>query len=71
MLAAVAEILGDGHAGERGDPLQPGRGSRRGDDEDAALRRAVRAHGVDGAGDGGGFLADGDIDADDVAGAPG
>ena len=41
VLAAVAEIFRHGEAGERRDPLQPGSGRRAGDDEDAALRRAV------------------------------
>ena len=42
MLAAVAKILGHGEAGERRDPLQARARPSAGDDEDAALRRAVR-----------------------------
>ena len=41
MLTAVAEIFRHREAGKRRDPLQTGRRRRAGDDEDAALRRAV------------------------------
>ena len=68
VAAAIAEILRHREAGERRDPLQAGRVGGCGDDEDAALRRAVRGDRVDGAPDARGFLADRDIDADDVAG---
>ena len=44
VLAAIAEILGHGHAGERRDPLQARRSGGRCNDEDAALRRAQPAH---------------------------
>ena len=49
------------------EPLQPGRRIRLADDEDAALRRAVAADGVDHLRDRGRLLADGGIDADHVA----
>jgi hypothetical protein len=44
VLAAIAEVLGDGKAGERRDPLQSRRLRRRSDDEDASLRGAVLPH---------------------------
>ncbi len=50
VLAVVAEMLGHRHAGERGDPLQPWRCGRGGDDKDAALGRAMGSHGIDNAG---------------------
>ena len=68
VLAAVAEILRHGEAGERRDPLQAGRARRAGDDDDAALRRAIGLDRVDRAPHAGALLADRDIDADDVAG---
>ena len=47
VLAAVAKIFGDREASKWRDPLQPGGGRRRGDDEDAALGGAVLLHCVD------------------------
>ena len=66
MAALVAEVFGDGEAGEGRDPLQRGRGGGGGDDEDAALRRAHRLDQLDHALDRRRPLADRDIDADHV-----
>ena len=41
VSAFVAAVFGDGEAGERRDPLQRGRRSGGGDDEDAALRAPI------------------------------
>ncbi len=68
MLPAIAEIFGDSDAGERRDPLQAGRRGGAGDHDDATLRRALGENRLDRASDAGAFLADGDIDADHVAG---
>ena len=66
VAAAIAEIFGDGEAGERSDPLQRGGGGGGGDDEHAALRRAELPRRLDHAFNCGRALADRDIDADHV-----
>ena len=66
VLAVIPEILGDRETRERRDPLQSGRGRRRGDDKDAALGGAVLLHRFDDPPHRGRALADRHIDADDV-----
>ena len=67
MLAVVAEIFAHGAAGVRGDELHRRGIARRGADDDGVIHRAVLLQRLDHADDGGLLLADGDIDADDVA----
>jgi hypothetical protein len=66
VAAAVAEILGDRHAGERGNPLQARRRRRGCDDENAALRRTVGPNGIDDPFDGRCLLSHRHIDADEI-----
>ena len=67
MLTAVAEVFRHREAGKRRYPLQTGSRRRTGDDEDAALRRALTADRVDHPRDARRFLSDRDVDANNVA----
>ena len=67
VTAAVAEILRHGEGGEGSGPEQPGRGRGARHHEDAAIRRAVGPDRVDDPLYRRRFLADRDIDADNVA----
>src|ERR1035441_6410058 len=63
----IAEVLPDGASGEGREILHGGGVGGRGDDDDGVLHGAMVFQGLDHLGDGGAFLADGDIDADHVA----
>ena len=67
VLPAIAKIFRHREAGEGRNPLQAGSGRRACDDEDATLGRAVSLNRVDDPLNRGRFLADCDIDTNNVA----